>query len=60
MNPLCWLRTMWRTLWIGAVVSGHHFTTDSEETPDNVHILRCMDCGKISVTWSWESLKHCK
>lgn len=59
-NPICLFRTIWWSLRCGAFVSGHLYKTDEEPTPPNVHVMRCMTCGKMSVTWSWDSLEHCK
>ncbi len=56
-NPICLLRTLWRSLRALEWVSGHEFRTDEEPTPENVHVLRCRTCGEHSVAWSWDSLE---
>ena len=52
-HPLCFWRTVWRSLRIGARVSGHDFKEDDEPMPPNVSVLKCMTCGHIDVTW-WD------
>lgn len=59
-NPICLFKTIWRSLMCGAWVSGHNYRTIPEKTPPNVHVLKCDRCGKVDVSWSWESLEHVK
>lgn len=60
MNPICLIRTFWRSLRCGALVMGHDYSTAKEKTPQNVHVVQCATCGCVSVSWSWESLEHLK
>ena len=60
MHPLCLLRTLWRSLFAGALVMGHNYRTHPEKTPPNVHNLLCETCGHVSTAWSWESMEHLK
>ncbi len=53
-SPLCFFRSIWRSLLCGAFVSGHEFEIDPGDTPNNVLVLRCRDCGERSIGWGWE------
>ena len=59
-RPICWWLALWRSGYSGAPVSGHDFKTSDEKTPPNVHVLKCMRCGHVSVAWDWNSLEHLK
>lgn len=59
-NPICLLRTIWRSLRCGVWVMGHNYETDKEPTPPNVHVLRCRTCGSVSAVWAWDSIEHLK
>lgn len=57
-SPLCVLRAVWlsvrrmlRTGDLVAVVSGHSYVEEMTDTPAYVQVLRCNDCGHISVGW---------
>lgn len=54
-NPICLVKTIYRSIKCKALVSGCDFKTSEEETPKNIHILECTTCGKISIAWSWGS-----
>ena len=60
MHPICLIRTLWRSFYCGAWVMGHDYKTDEEPTPPNVHVVRCMTCGDVHVSWSWGSIEHIK
>jgi hypothetical protein len=60
MNPVCIFRGIFRSIRASALVSGHDYKTDSEPTPKNVHVLKCMTCGHTSVCWSWDSIENLK
>lgn len=60
MNLICLIRGLWRSLLVGAWVSGHDFQTSKEKTPPNVHVLECETCGNNTVAWSWQSLEKQK
>lgn len=53
MHPLCFFRTIWRTIRCGAVVSGHDYELCEPETGQAccVTIMRCMVCGHHNVSW---------
>lgn len=59
-NPICFARCIWRSLTRGRYISGHKFKTANEATPENIHILRCKDCGHNAIAWSWGSLEEFK
>lgn len=40
-----------------AEISKHNYKTVDYDTPPNVHVLICQDCGHESVSWSWGSLE---
>jgi hypothetical protein len=62
-NPICLLRTLYRTLKSGQFyttgqwISGHEFETERCGEPANVHVIRCQTCGKYSVSWANDSLE---
>lgn len=66
MNPLiiiCMLKSIYRSLVAGALVSGHDYRTVpsvKQKTPPNVHLTECAICGKRNISWSWESLEEYK
>lgn len=51
-NPICLVRWVKRSLRAGLNVSGCDFVEKSG-TPENVQVLECQTCGKISVGWTW-------
>ena len=66
MILLCILRGMYRSFisttvaYRGHWISGCNWKTDDDTTPENVHILKCEDCGKYDIAWSWDSLEASK
>ena len=57
-QPLCFLRGCWYTLRYGWPywVSGHSYV-EQPDTPPNVQVLKCENCGNVSVSWSWEPIQ---
>lgn len=53
-SPLCFFRMLWSSLLARTWVSGHRYVISDEESPKNVEILVCQDCGHHSVGWSWQ------
>jgi DNA-directed RNA polymerase subunit RPC12/RpoP len=60
INPICIIKSIYRTIKCGRLVSGHDFKTIKEKTPQNIPVLECTYCGKTSIAWSWESLESSK
>lgn len=56
-SPICVARMIWRSIKLGKWVSGCNSVTDEEETPANVHVLKCKTCGRYSVAWGFNSLE---
>jgi hypothetical protein len=50
-SPFCWLKTLGRTLNLGALVSGHDFVETEIHKSCEVSVLKCECCGKTSVCW---------
>ena len=59
-NPICLLLSIYYSIKHLAFISGHYFQTVDYDTPHNVHVIKCKRCGKVSVTWSWDSLEKYK
>lgn len=59
-NPICLYRCIKKSIMKLRYVSGHDFQTIEEDTPENVHIIKCNVCGATSIAWDWESLEHQK
>ena len=59
-NPICLIRTIWRSIRCMSFVSGCEFKTADEPTPPNVHVLVCKTCGAQSIAWSLGSLEEIK
>lgn len=53
-NPICLMKSLIRSLKCCRLVSGHEFKTSLEETPANIHILICQNCGHESIAWDWD------
>ncbi len=51
-NPICLIRTIYRSLRCWAWVSGCDFI-EQDGTPPNVQVLECKTCGYVSVGWTW-------
>lgn len=49
-SPVCLWRSLWRSLRVGALVSGHDYRMTEEGTV-NVDILVCDTCGHQSIGW---------
>ena len=60
MNPICLIKSIYRSIRCRAWVSGCDFKEVSYMTPPTIQILECKTCGKISTAWSWESLEEVK
>lgn len=55
-----WFRTVGHVLCTGDVyvsISGHNFKTVDDPTPENIHVIKCLECGECSIGWSWDSLE---
>jgi hypothetical protein len=65
-RAICWWRTLYKSFvlhsvgYSGDLISGCRWKTDDENTPDNVHVLKCETCGRYDVAWSWGSLARVK
>lgn len=59
-NPLCFARTIYKSIKYARYVSGCKYQTVHYDTPPNIHIIKCNVCGNKSVAWSYESLEDQK
>lgn len=66
MRLLCILRGTYRTFistsagYRGHWISGCSYKTDDEQTPENVHVIRCASCRHYVISWSWGRLESVK
>lgn len=66
MRLICVLRGIYRSMitttvaYRGHWISGCNWKTAEDETPDNIHALKCENCGKYHIAWSWASLAATK
>lgn len=50
-HPICWFRTIARSLRCVAWVSGHDYREVNEGQPNNVTLLKCDTCGAYQTGW---------
>lgn len=52
MNPICWIKTLWRSLWhFPDIIEGCDYIETATHENCRVSILNCDCCGKVSVGW---------
>jgi hypothetical protein len=56
LNPICLIKSLWLSLKLGEIVSGHNFI-EQPNTPPNVQVLKCETCGHVSIAWDWTGFK---
>jgi len=56
-NPICLIKTIWRSLRSRAWIMGHKYIEDDEPVPANIQVLRCVRCGYKSTAWTWKSCR---